>query len=69
MLPVSRRELIKKLKKIGFKGPYSGGNHQFMSHDTITIRIPNPHKTKISVDLLKRILNQANISREEWLKL
>ncbi|MEK6646990.1 MAG: type II toxin-antitoxin system HicA family toxin, partial [Candidatus Firestonebacteria bacterium] len=29
--------------------------------------IPNPHRKEISVDLLIRILKQAEISREEWI--
>jgi len=31
------------------------------------LKIPNPHREDISVDLLKRILRQAGISRQEWL--
>ena len=31
------------------------------------LKIPNPHSRDISVDLLKKILKQANISRSEWL--
>ena len=27
---ISRRELIRKFKAIGFEGPFSGGKHQFM---------------------------------------
>lgn len=27
--PVKRKELISKLKQLGFEGPYSGGKHQF----------------------------------------
>ena len=26
--PVSRRELIERLKRLGFEGPYTGGRHQ-----------------------------------------
>jgi hypothetical protein len=32
----------------------------------ITIRVPNPHSGDIGIELLTRILRQANISREEW---
>jgi hypothetical protein len=32
------------------------------------LKIPNPHARGISVDLLKKILKQANISRSEWLR-
>jgi hypothetical protein len=27
---ISRRDLIKKFKSLGFDGPYSGRKHQFM---------------------------------------
>jgi predicted RNA binding protein YcfA (HicA-like mRNA interferase family) len=30
LTPLSRKELIRRLKKLGFAGPYSGGNHEFM---------------------------------------
>ena len=29
-MPISRRNLVKKLKEFGFRGPYWGGRHQFM---------------------------------------
>ncbi|MEM6751633.1 MAG: type II toxin-antitoxin system HicA family toxin [Cyanobacteria bacterium P01_C01_bin.38] len=63
---VSRSDLIRYLKKIGFNGPYSGGKHQYMIKDELKLTIPNPHKGDISVGLLNRILRQANINREEW---
>ena len=28
--PVSRRELVRKLKALGFEGPFPGGKHQWM---------------------------------------
>lgn len=37
-----------------------------MVKDEITLRIPNPHQTDIGMELLKRILRQAGISKEEW---
>ena len=37
-----------------------------MTKGDIVIRIPNPHKDLISIDLLSRILKQANISKEDW---
>jgi hypothetical protein len=39
-----------------------------MRKGELRLRIPNPHGSDISVDLLKRILRQAEISREEWLQ-
>lgn len=64
--PIKRKDLIRCLKQFGFEGPYSGGRHQFMVKDDITIRIPNPHQVDIGRDLLFRILHQAQISKDTW---
>jgi hypothetical protein len=34
----------------------------------LVLTILNPHKKEISVDLLSRILKQADIKRQEWPK-
>ncbi|MBW2742296.1 MAG: type II toxin-antitoxin system HicA family toxin [Deltaproteobacteria bacterium] len=67
LTPVSWNVLVKRLNKLGFEGPYSGGKDPFMVKNDLVLTIPNPHKAVISVDLLSRILRQAKISREEWL--
>lgn len=67
--PIKRRDLIRCLRRIGFEGPYSGGKHQIMAKDDITLRIPNPHQTDIGKELLARILRQAEISKNEWERL
>ena len=64
--PIKRRELIRRLKKLGFTGPYSGGKHQYLVKDHFKLAIPNPHQGDIGPGLLARILRQAHISREEW---
>ena len=51
LVPVSRRELIKRLSKLGFVGPYPGADHEYMSRGLVETRIPNPHGSNISVDL------------------
>ena len=64
---ISRKELIRKFKTLGFSGPYSGGRHQFMIKGKKKIRIPNPHGSgDIHISLLKEILRQAAISDEDW---
>lgn len=64
---ISRRELIRKFRSLGYRGPYSGGKHQFMVKGEKKIRIPNPHKSNdVSISLVKEILRQAKISIEEW---
>lgn len=63
---VSRRELIQRLRRLGFGGPYTGGRHEFMLRGDLRLILPNPHRGDISVDLLFRLLQQAGITREEW---
>jgi len=67
--PLSRKELIRKFKALGYSGPFSGGKHQFMIKGRQKIRIPNPHMSDISVSLVKEILRQAAISSEDWDKV
>jgi len=64
---ITRRDLIKKFRNLGFIGPYSGGKHMFMSKGGLKIRVPNPHgPIDISDSLLPEILRQANVTKEEW---
>ncbi len=63
---LSRKEIIRKFKTLGYTGPFSGGKHQFMAKGAHKIRIPNPHGSEIGVSLLKEILRQAGISVEDW---
>ena len=64
--PTSRRDLIRNLKRLGFDGPYPGGNHQFLVRDGRKLTLPNPHQSDIGIPLLVRILREAGVSREEW---
>jgi predicted RNA binding protein YcfA (HicA-like mRNA interferase family) len=63
---ISRKELIRKFKALGYSGPFSGGKHQFMIKGNQKIRIPNPHISDIGMGLLKEILRQAGISSQDW---
>jgi predicted RNA binding protein YcfA (HicA-like mRNA interferase family) len=64
--PVSRRDLIRNLKRLGFVGPYSSKRHQYMVRNENKVYIPNPHKGDISKGLLLKVLDEAAVSREEW---
>ncbi len=68
LTPISWSGFVKRLRKLGFEGPYQGGRHPYMVKENLVLTIPNPHRKEISVDLLSRILKQANIDRGEWLK-
>ena len=67
--PISRRDLVRCLKLVGFDGPYSGGKHEFVVRGTVTVRLPNPHRGDIGRELLSRILKQAGVSRDDWEQL
>jgi predicted RNA binding protein YcfA (HicA-like mRNA interferase family) len=64
--PVSRRELVRRLRELGFRGPYSGGRHEFMIRETQRLTLPSPHRGDIGVALLSRLLRQAGVTVEEW---
>lgn len=66
LLPVTRAEFIRRLRRLGFDGPYSGGRHEFMLRDTHRLILPNPHRRDIGTSLLVRLLKQANVTRDEW---
>ncbi len=64
--PIKRNGLIRALRALGFEGPYSGGNHQYMVRGALRIALPNPHQGDISKNLLARILRQAGIDKDTW---
>ena len=64
--PVSRREFIRRLRWMGFEGPFVGGRHEFMLRGTHRLILPNPHRSDIGVSLLQRLLKQARVTPEEW---
>jgi predicted RNA binding protein YcfA (HicA-like mRNA interferase family) len=66
---IKREDLIRYLKAVGFEGPHSGTKHQFLIKGDLRLRIPNPHQSEISRELLVRILKQAEISRDMWERL
>jgi predicted RNA binding protein YcfA (HicA-like mRNA interferase family) len=65
---VSWNELVKRERKLGFEGPYlsSGPHPYFLKKGDLIVDLPNPHKQDIGVGLLKKVLKQAEVSREEW---
>lgn len=65
--PVSWGDFVRRMRDLGFDGPYAGGRHPQMRRRDITVIIPNPHDGDISVGLLDRVLKQAGISRDEWI--
>jgi predicted RNA binding protein YcfA (HicA-like mRNA interferase family) len=67
--PVTRSDLIKRLRALGWEGPIAGRKHQHIVKGEVQLTIPNPHRGDIGVNLLAIILKEAGVSRDEWLKL
>ena len=67
--PIKRKDLISSLLQLDFTGPYAGGKHEYMQRGRLKVRIPNPHQGDMSVALLKRILEEADVSLQEWEQL
>jgi hypothetical protein len=70
--PVSWQELVDRLKELGWDGPHKKVGRKaphpfFMRKGSHKLGIPNPHRSDIGVGLLGKILDHAEISREEWL--
>lgn len=64
--PISRKELIRKLKRAGFSGPFSGAKHQYMLRSRLKIFIPNPHGKDIGLKIIKRVIVDINTSDKEF---
>ncbi len=71
LMPLKSKEVIRKLRRLGYDGPIPGGRHVRMVHPERGQIIPIPvHGGKdISVGLIREIIRQIGISREEWLAL
>jgi predicted RNA binding protein YcfA (HicA-like mRNA interferase family) len=72
LTPRKRREFIRKMRALGYDGPFAGGNHEYMVKSqratkpgAKTVTVPN---TDIDdVGLLARILRIAKIDRIDFL--
>jgi predicted RNA binding protein YcfA (HicA-like mRNA interferase family) len=67
LAPISRRKFI-RLRELGFERPFAGGKHPQMKRGNLTLIIPNEHEGEIGPGFLSRLLRQAGVSREEWLR-
>ena len=68
LTPIRRPDLIKRLRALGWEGPISGRKHQHMVKGNLQLTIPNPHQGDIGVNLLKIILKEAGVARDEWIR-
>ncbi|MDH7578930.1 MAG: type II toxin-antitoxin system HicA family toxin [Bacillota bacterium] len=71
--PCKRRDFISRLRKLGFRGPYSGTRHQFMIYGEHRLSIPS--NAEYSVPQLRMMLEEVEkiikrkIDLQEWEEL
>lgn len=71
--PRKRRDFIRRLRKLGFEGPYSGTRHQFMIYEQYRLAIPS--NAEYSVPQLRMMIREIEgiidrkITVQEWNKL
>ena len=66
---LTAKELIKIINKLGYQVIRQKGSHVYLKHqDGRCIVVPLHAGKEIGRGLLKRILNETEISREEFLK-
>lgn len=68
--PCKRRDFIKKLRQLGFDGPYSGTRHQFMLFENHRLAIPSNAEYSVSqlrfmLQEVEGVINRA-ITNDEW---
>ena len=68
--PLKRRDFIRKLRALGFNGPFSGTRHQFMVLGQHRQTIPT--NSEYSVPQIRMLVRQVesiidrSVSLEEW---
>jgi len=71
--PLKRRDFIRKLRALGFDGPYSGTRHQFMTFGSSRQTIPaNPEYSVPQIRMLVRQVEEIigrKINLENWQRL
>ena len=70
--PCKRREFIRRLRKLGFEGLYSGTRHQFMIYQQHRLAIPS--NAEYSVPQLRFMIREIEeiigreVTADEWQK-
>ncbi len=68
-----RRDFIRRLRKLGFDGPYSGTRHQFMTYQNHRLAIPS--NSEYSVPQLRFMIREveaileSEITASDWYAL
>ncbi len=68
--PCKRNDFIRRLRRLGFDGPYSGSRHQFLIFENHRLTVPS--NSEYSVPQLRMMLSETveilgrDITADEW---
>ena len=68
--PCRRREFVRRMRALGFDGPFSGTRHQFMVFSGHRLTVPS--NNEFSVPLLRMMIREVEgimgrrLSAKEW---
>ena len=48
--PIKRKEMLRRLRALGWEGPFQKGSHPFMIKDGQRLTIPNPPRHRLVID-------------------
>jgi hypothetical protein len=69
-VPCKRKQFVRKLRKLGFDGPFTGTRHHFMVYGDDRLAVPSNHE--YSIAQLKMMLREvetilgSKISLDRW---
>ena len=71
LTPERPTEVIRKLRRLGFEGPYGGGKHVVMRHPQTRKRISVPmHGSRtLPLGTPRAVVREAGSTTEEWRRL
>lgn len=68
--PCKRADFLRRLRRLGFEGPFSGAKHQFMVHGQHRLTVPS--NTEYSVPQLRMMIREVEeilgraVTADEW---
>lgn len=68
--PLPAKKVIKALEKLGFEQVRQKGSHLFMRHPDGRVTVVPVHpQERIGKGLIKKIMKDTKITRDEWIEL
>jgi predicted RNA binding protein YcfA (HicA-like mRNA interferase family) len=71
LTPIPAREVLRKLRRLGYEGPFGGGKHAVMRNPETGVKISVPiHAARdLPLGTPRAIVKAAGVSVEEWEQL